>query len=63
MGKLFERIGSDPANLRIDPKFDGLARGGIQVFTKTMRNGKQIWVQVRGGDITDAGINVPGLLR
>ena len=34
----------------------GLVRNRIQLFTKIMRNGKQIWVQVRGNDITDAGL-------
>ncbi len=55
---LFERVVSDPNNLR------GAARGpGVTFYTKTFRNGKQVWVEVRGGRISNGGVNLPGAHR
>jgi hypothetical protein len=54
---LFGRVASDPANLR------GTTRWGNQFYTQTFRNGRQVWVEVRNGQIRNAGVNLPGAHR
>ena len=66
--RLFEKVGSDAANLRADAVAAGVfppaaAAAGANAFTKVFRNGKQVWVFVRGNKILDAGINAVGSLR
>jgi len=65
--RLFERVASDPANLRMDAVGVGLisqeaANAGVQAFTWAGPDG-QIWVTVRNDLIQNAGLNLPGAFR
>jgi RHS repeat-associated protein len=56
--KLFEDVANNPANFNsnvLSPAQRTIE--GIEGFSKTFRNGQQIWVQTRNGKIFDAGIN------
>jgi hypothetical protein len=56
--KLFESVANNPANLNqgiLDAK---AIQNGVQGFTQTFQNGKQIWVHTRNGKIFDAGVNL-----
>jgi hypothetical protein len=64
--KLFESVAKKKsANYR--PDYPGLptaaANAGVQAFTQTFQNGKQVWVYMRNGNIIDAGVNLPGAIR
>jgi len=66
--RLFEQVGSNPANLRTDAVAAGLtppqgAAAGINAFTQVFSNGKQIWVLVRNNTIINAGVNAAGAIR
>ena len=62
--QLFERVASNPSNLRPDFSLPpGAVRAGIQAFTQSLPSGEQVWVYVRNGIIQDAGINQPGAWR
>jgi hypothetical protein len=55
--RLFESVGSNPANLR------GTNQFGVSTYTQNFRNG-QVWVEVRpNGQIRSAGVNPPGSYR
>jgi hypothetical protein len=56
--EIFESVANKPQNL--NPKILNLeaAKNGVQAFTQTCSNGKQVWVFVRDGKIFDAGINI-----
>ncbi len=63
--KMFEGVGSNPANYRPDAVAAKIippdaAAAGVKAFTQTMRSGKQVWVTVRNGLIQNAGVNLPG---
>lgn len=65
---LFQRVGSNPANIRVDAVAAKLMTrhaeaAGVSTYTQTMRNGSQVWVQVRNGEIVNAGVNVAGKAR
>jgi hypothetical protein len=65
--RLFERIASDPANIRADAVQAGLitqhaADAGVQAYTWTGRSG-QVWAAVRNGIIQNAGVNPIGVFR
>lgn len=61
--EIFERVASNPANLRTGyPLPPGAAAAGIRVYTQIFRNG-QVWVWVRNGVIQNAGINAVGAFR
>lgn len=65
--KLFERVASNPANLRADAVKAGIitqeaANAGVQAFTWTASDG-QVWVIVRDGVIQNAGVNPLGAFR
>jgi RHS repeat-associated protein len=66
--RLFESVGSNPANLRPDAVQAGIitqdaANAGVQAFTQVAKSGEQIWVTVRNGLIQNAGVNPVGALR
>lgn len=66
--RLFEQVGSDPANLRTDAVAAGLippqsAAAGVSAFTQIFSNGKQVWVLVRSNTIINAGVNAAGAIR
>jgi len=66
--RLFEQVGSHPANFRTDAITAGLmpsqgAAAGIRAFTQVFSNGKQVWVLVRHNTIINAGINAAGAIR
>jgi RHS repeat-associated protein len=54
--RVFEKVASNPANFRY-------SRQGNDFFTQTFRNGKQVWVELRNGQIRNAGVNLPGAHR
>ena len=61
--QLFEAVASNPANFRPGfPLPPAAQAAGVQVFTQVFRNG-QVWVYVQGGEILDAGMNLPGFFR
>ena len=65
---LFEAVASNPNNFRPDAVKAKLitehaAEYGVQSFTQTMSNGKQVWVNVRNGEIVNAGVNAAGAAR
>lgn len=65
---LFQRVSSNPANLRVDAVAAWLmtqdaASAGVSTYTQTMRGGAQVWVHVRNGEIVNAGVNVAGKVR
>jgi RHS repeat-associated protein len=66
--RLFEQVASNPANLRSDAVAAQIitqdaANAGVQAFTAVAKNGDQIWVVVRNGEIQNAGVNLAGALR
>ena len=66
--RVFEQVGSNPANLRTDAVSSGLtppqgAAAGINAFTQVFRNGEQVWVLVRNNNIINAGVNAAGATR
>lgn len=62
--KMFESVAANPANLKPNfPLNPAAANAGVQAYTQTFRNGKQVWVYVRNGKIVDAGVNLPGAHR
>ena len=66
--RLFEKVASNPANLRADAVQAGIitqdaAKSGVQAFTQIGKSGEQIWVTVRNGVIQNAGVNPVGALR
>jgi len=68
MAALFERVASNPGNLRPDAVKAGIiseeaAGAGVQAFTAIARNGEQVWVAVRNGTIVNAGINAADKVR
>ena len=52
---LFSDVANNPANL-VKTTNAAAAQAGVQTFKKTYRNG-EVWVQVRGGKIFNAGVN------
>jgi RHS repeat-associated protein len=65
--RLFEKVASNPANLRADAVQAGLitreaAEAGVLASTWTARTG-QVWVTSRNGVILNAGVNPPGAFR
>jgi hypothetical protein len=52
---LFQRT-INPANFRS-------TKNGVSFYTQTQRNGKQIWVEVYNGKISNAGVNLRGAHR
>ena len=65
---LFQRVSSNPANLRVDAVAARLmtqdaASAGVSTYTQTMRGGAQVWVHVRNGEIVNAGVNAAGKVR
>jgi CheY-like chemotaxis protein len=55
------RAPSNPNNTRSDfPLTPQQASAGVQAFTQVFRNGEQVWVLVRAGQIVNAGVNQPG---
>lgn len=66
-GNLFERVASNPSNLRSDAVTKGIitaqaARAGVDAYTWSGRTG-QVWVTVRNGTIENAGVNPVGSFR
>ncbi|WP_309893694.1 SpvB/TcaC N-terminal domain-containing protein [Archangium sp.] len=66
--QLFQNVAGNKANLRTDAVQAGLitkdaAKAGVEVFTQTLKDGKQAWVTIRNGIIQNAGINPTGALR
>jgi hypothetical protein len=59
---LFKSVSSNPANLRPDLLSPSQQAAGVQMFTQMFKNG-QVWVQVRAGQIINAGVNPPGSAR
>ncbi|XTB52970.1 hypothetical protein LDK11_12260 [Fusobacterium nucleatum] len=55
---LFEKIGNDPSNINpnILSTFQQQNKD-FQGYSKTFRNGKQVWVQTINGKIINAGVN------
>ena len=55
---LFEKVGNNSQNINSNvlSAFQKEA-GGFQGYSKTFRNGKQVWTQVRNGKIVNAGVN------
>lgn len=49
--QLIRNVANDPKNFVKRDKW------GNDVYAKTFRNGKQVWVHVREGKITNAGLN------
>jgi len=65
---LFQRVSSNPANLRVDAVAARLmtrdaASAGVSTYTQTMRGGAQVWVHVRNGEIVNEGVNAAGKVR
>ena len=59
--RTFKEVASDPANLREDlAKHFGV---DVTVYTQTVEDGAQVWVEVANGRISDAGLNTPGMAR
>ena len=56
--KLFESVANNPKNLNPSILDAQAAKNGVQAYTQTFRNGKQIWVHTRNGRIFDAGVNI-----
>ncbi|GEM_PF-567915 len=66
--QLFQRVSARPANIRPDAVAARLmtrdaAAAGVSTYTQTMRNGSQVWVHVRNGEIVNAGVNAAGKVR
>ena len=66
--RMFENVASNPANYRADAASVGLitqdaAAAGVSAYTVTARNGYQIWVTVRKGEVMNAGVNAAGSAR
>ena len=66
--RLFEQVGSNPANLRTDAVTAELitsqgAAAGVSAYTQVFRNGKQVWALVRNNKIINAGVNAIGSAR
>lgn len=62
--QLFQSVASNPANLNMNVVKSQLAIDmGVQGFSQTFRNGQQVWVTVRNGEIIDAGVNAAGAVR
>ena len=55
---LFEKVASNPKNLNTNILNLQAAKNGVQAFTQTFRNGRQVWVYARNGRIFDAGVNL-----
>lgn len=55
---LFEKVANNPRNLNPSILNADAASSGVNAFTQTFRNGKQVWVHSRNGRIFDAGVNL-----
>jgi len=56
--KLFEKIANNTVNLNANILSAEAMANGVKGYTKTFRNGSQIWVMVKDGKIFNAGINL-----
>lgn len=56
--ELFEIVANNPNNLNTKILNATAVKNGVQAYTKTFNNGRQIWVHTRNGTIFDAGINL-----
>lgn len=66
--QLFQRVSLNPANLRADAVAAKLMTrqaeaAGVNTYTQTMRNGSQVWVHVRNGEIVNSCVNAAGKVR
>lgn len=61
--RLFENVASNPNNLNPTIVSPGGINAGVTGNSQIFRNGKQVWVQHRNGEIIDAGVNIPPNLR
>lgn len=66
--QLFESVAANSANRRLDAVQARIitqyaADAGVEAFTRTSRNGSQIWVTVKDGQIINAGVNAAGAAR
>ena len=64
----FQRVASNPANLRTDAAQAGILHpqaiaNGVRAYTETVPGLGQTWVFVRNGIIESAGVNLPGSYR
>jgi len=55
---LFEKVAANPKNFNPNILNPQAAKNGVQAFTQTFRNGRQVWVHTRNGRIFDAGVNL-----
>lgn len=56
--KLFESVANNADNLNPNILSEyQRAAGGFEAYSKTYRNGKQVWAQAEGGKIFNAGVN------
>jgi len=65
--ELFQKVASNPANLRVDAATVGLipqqaAKAGVRVYTQTFSQG-QVWVFIRNGQIINGGVNPINFVR
>ena len=66
--RLFDQVGANPANLRVDAVAAGLTTvqgvaAGIDAYTQVFGIGRQVWVLVRSSTIINAGVNAVGAIR